>query len=459
MDGHSSHYTADLLEYCHENNIEVYGYPPHCTHALQGLDVVCFAIMKECWKEELDTFEKLHNWGVNKEDFAEVWGHAYQKAFTEDTICSAFKATGIHPFNPDVISECQMKPAIASSTKATFPLPQPSPVRAVMAAARNYKFTHQVLHPDSPPTAGPTCTTRSEPSTPNLNKRYRDPLSNPELPTPTKRMRFLGAGLAATSASFLVEKKHVMVDEIKQIVATPVLEHVPQEFEEPDWELLWGSRAPSSYSCAELKERCTALAESLRQAEKITACQNLINEGQNTQLIIQNMAMVAMVCTLHEKEKLKPTERSALFPDGNRRHLTAPEFVELKRRQENDKKQEEEAKKKRKEDWVNKKALKEQFNERWKAEKTAHEKAVKEWQEECNRLQEGGTLVKNLPKRPLRKTRAELEKEMGLGDESDDEDLGNDDWFTTDVTFSHTCHECPNDWFPWHLLCLHYSII
>ncbi len=61
MDGHSSHYTADLLEYCHGNNIEVYGYPPHCTHALQGLDVVCFAIMKECWKEELDTFEKLHN--------------------------------------------------------------------------------------------------------------------------------------------------------------------------------------------------------------------------------------------------------------------------------------------------------------------------------------------------------------------------------------------------------------
>ncbi|KIK01980.1 hypothetical protein K443DRAFT_39572, partial [Laccaria amethystina LaAM-08-1] len=32
MDGHSSHFTADLLEYCLANNIEVYGYPPHCTH-------------------------------------------------------------------------------------------------------------------------------------------------------------------------------------------------------------------------------------------------------------------------------------------------------------------------------------------------------------------------------------------------------------------------------------------
>ena len=235
-------------------------------------------------------------------------------------------------------------------------------------------------------------------------------------------MRFLGAGLAVTSASFLVEKKPVMVDKIKQIVVAPVLEHVPQGFEEPDWELLQGSRPMTSYTRAELEERCTALAESLRHAEKIAGCQNLINEGQNAQLIIQNMAMEAMVRTLHEKEKPKQTERSALFPDGNGRHLTAPEFVELKRKQEDDKKKEEEAKKKRKEARVNKKALKEQFNERWKAEKAAHEMGVKEWQEECNRLQRGGTLVKDLPKRPPRKTRAELEKEMGLGDESDDED-------------------------------------
>ncbi|KAJ3499049.1 hypothetical protein NLJ89_g10141 [Agrocybe chaxingu] len=56
MDGHSSHYTADLLEYCLANKIEVYGYPPHCTHALQGLNIVCFAKMKEVWKEEIHAF-------------------------------------------------------------------------------------------------------------------------------------------------------------------------------------------------------------------------------------------------------------------------------------------------------------------------------------------------------------------------------------------------------------------
>jgi hypothetical protein len=61
MDRHSSHYSANLLEFCQQNNIEVYGYPSHCTHALQGLDVICFAKMKKCWKEELNAFENLHN--------------------------------------------------------------------------------------------------------------------------------------------------------------------------------------------------------------------------------------------------------------------------------------------------------------------------------------------------------------------------------------------------------------
>lgn len=47
IDGHSSHHTPELLRYALEHKIIILGYPPHCTHALQGLDVVCFARMKE----------------------------------------------------------------------------------------------------------------------------------------------------------------------------------------------------------------------------------------------------------------------------------------------------------------------------------------------------------------------------------------------------------------------------
>ena len=155
MDGHSSHYTADLLEYCIANGIEVLGYPHHCTHALQGLDVVCFARMKDIWKEEINNFEGLHLRGVDKEDFCEVFGKAYLHAFTPETIKAAFAATGIHPFNPEIITPAQMQPSQPTSTKAGFPLPQASPVRAVMAAFGGYAFTHQSLRPDSSPTTTP----------------------------------------------------------------------------------------------------------------------------------------------------------------------------------------------------------------------------------------------------------------------------------------------------------------
>jgi hypothetical protein len=46
MDRHSSHYTLPLLEFARASRIIILGYPPHCTHVLQGLDVVCFAKMK-----------------------------------------------------------------------------------------------------------------------------------------------------------------------------------------------------------------------------------------------------------------------------------------------------------------------------------------------------------------------------------------------------------------------------
>ena len=104
MDRHSSHYTPELLKYARDNNITILGYPPHCTHALQGLDVVCFARMKEAWKEEICRFEDLHRSKVTKGDFAEVFGNTFHKAFKAPTILAAFEKTGIHPYNSDVIT-------------------------------------------------------------------------------------------------------------------------------------------------------------------------------------------------------------------------------------------------------------------------------------------------------------------------------------------------------------------
>jgi hypothetical protein len=136
MDGHSlsSHYTYELLEYAEANNIAILGYPPHCTHVLQGLDVVCFAKMKTEFHREIREFEELHKSKVSKGDFTGVFGRAFLCAFTKEAVEAAFRATGIFPFNPDVILEKAMKPSLPTSTKGSFPLLQLSPVHAVIAA-------------------------------------------------------------------------------------------------------------------------------------------------------------------------------------------------------------------------------------------------------------------------------------------------------------------------------------
>ena len=65
--------------------------------------------------------------------FLEVYGAAHIEAFTEVNILASFKKTGIHPFNPSVISAHQMEPSTTSSTCGTLPIPLPSPVKKVVA--------------------------------------------------------------------------------------------------------------------------------------------------------------------------------------------------------------------------------------------------------------------------------------------------------------------------------------
>jgi hypothetical protein len=121
VDGHNLHTSAEFLREADARNFIVLAYPPHCTHALQGLDVVCFAKMKKVWHDEITEFEKLGR-KVNKTTFLFVFGTAFLKAFDEGTVKAAFSATGIVPYNPNIITAEQMKPSKPYSTHGTFPL-------------------------------------------------------------------------------------------------------------------------------------------------------------------------------------------------------------------------------------------------------------------------------------------------------------------------------------------------
>jgi hypothetical protein len=79
-----------LLKFACKNNILIFAYPPHCTHILQGLDVVCFAQLKDQFTKEVHTYEQEGTQKVTNSEFLEVFGRAYTAAMTKNIIQMAF---------------------------------------------------------------------------------------------------------------------------------------------------------------------------------------------------------------------------------------------------------------------------------------------------------------------------------------------------------------------------------
>lgn len=132
VDGHNSHYTRGFLEHARTHMILVICYPAHATHILQGLDVVVFAIVKRCLTEERDLYEFRTGEKISKKNFLEIYGNAHLKALTPRTIKSAFRATGVWPFNADIIQPDAMAPSKETSCESYLPVAPATPVRVVV---------------------------------------------------------------------------------------------------------------------------------------------------------------------------------------------------------------------------------------------------------------------------------------------------------------------------------------
>jgi DDE superfamily endonuclease/Tc5 transposase DNA-binding domain len=103
LDNHECHLSLDFLEYCEDANIIPFGLPPHTTHFLQPLDVGCFQPNKHYHRQAVNQATRMGNRDYSRVDFfADIEGIRNQ-TFKELTIKSAFKKTGIWPFNPEIV--------------------------------------------------------------------------------------------------------------------------------------------------------------------------------------------------------------------------------------------------------------------------------------------------------------------------------------------------------------------
>src|SRR6185437_1435897 len=104
LNGHKSHISYMVVDFCCNNSILLYALPPHTTHILQPSEIP-FAKLKQKYNKGCEKYSNENNGMiVTKRTFAGVLGRAFLETYTPQAICNAYKATGIWPFNPKAIS-------------------------------------------------------------------------------------------------------------------------------------------------------------------------------------------------------------------------------------------------------------------------------------------------------------------------------------------------------------------
>ena len=167
VDGHNSHYTVAFLLYAREHLIIVFCYIPHGTHIFQGLDVVIFSPLKKYIGEERDNWLREYGAAMDKNTFLTIYGRAHVRALTAKNIKSAFKKTGVWPFNPRVVTEEMLAPSKETSSEAHMPIPPDDPAVNVLATMlrKLAKISEAEDAPDvisETPVAGPSNPTKHE---------------------------------------------------------------------------------------------------------------------------------------------------------------------------------------------------------------------------------------------------------------------------------------------------------
>ena len=104
LDGHSSHFTLDLVQSAAEHQVIIFCLPPHTTADSQPLDTSCFGPLKSYWYQACRDY-MFANPGrvITKFQFSHLFAQAWSKGMTINNITAGFRNTGIYPFNPGAI--------------------------------------------------------------------------------------------------------------------------------------------------------------------------------------------------------------------------------------------------------------------------------------------------------------------------------------------------------------------
>ena len=105
LDGHSSHFEPNTIQFAKDNDVIILCLPPHTTHECQPLDCSLFGPLKQHWREACHRFYQANPGKViSKLNFCSVFKNSWLTAVTPANICGGFKKAGVFPFNRAAVS-------------------------------------------------------------------------------------------------------------------------------------------------------------------------------------------------------------------------------------------------------------------------------------------------------------------------------------------------------------------
>ena len=144
LDGHSSHYQPQLIEYA---GVIIFCLLPHTTHESQPLDASMFKSLKMNWQEACHHFTQSNpSLAITKYRFSGLLNEAWGKTMNPAIICSGFRKCGVYPFNPNAMDVVLVLSTLRLAYNNRIPKYQVITTSISMKTLYQRSMTHPIYH-------------------------------------------------------------------------------------------------------------------------------------------------------------------------------------------------------------------------------------------------------------------------------------------------------------------------
>jgi hypothetical protein len=120
LDGHGSHIPIEFMWLCKVNKIHLLYLPAHASHLLQPLDLAPFSVLKTRYRNEIRALSALDDAApIKKERFVTSYNKAREESLSERVIRAGWKASGLCPYNPNLVLHSSQVTGRPSTPPAT----------------------------------------------------------------------------------------------------------------------------------------------------------------------------------------------------------------------------------------------------------------------------------------------------------------------------------------------------